>query len=190
MPPPTWQVRWRQIQRTRSRFSPTPFAASRSMTWTTGAEREPRQPAVEVVAGICQPFTLLQLDDPAALQVDRWNQHERRCAARVARECRGRRDTPSATAPCRWRSGESTPRAPRRPARTKRPRRDDPGARAAGRDDGMLTLVLTAAVSSQSKPVRVPSRSMEVRRISPAPRASASCAQATASRATAVVQSG
>ncbi len=44
------------------------------------------------------------------------------------------------------------------------------GAGAAGGDDGNLTAALTAAVSSQSKPARVPSESMEVRRISPAPR--------------------
>ena len=35
---------------------------------------------------------------------------------------------------------------------------------------GMLTASLTAAVSSQSKPVRVPSQFIEVSRISPAPR--------------------
>ena len=35
---------------------------------------------------------------------------------------------------------------------------------------GMLTASLTAAVSSQSKPVRIPSESIEVSRISPAPR--------------------
>ena len=35
---------------------------------------------------------------------------------------------------------------------------------------GMLTASLTAAVSSQSKPARVPSASIEVSRISPAPR--------------------
>ena len=43
----------------------------------------------------------------------------------------------------------------------------------------MLTASLTAAVSSQSKPARVPSESMEVSRISPAPRCSASRAHST-----------
>ena len=47
---------------------------------------------------------------------------------------------------------------------------------------GMLTASLTAAVSSQSKPARVPSASIEVSRISPAPRASASRAHSTTRR--------
>ena len=47
---------------------------------------------------------------------------------------------------------------------------------------GICTAVDTAAVSSQSKPARVPSRSIDVSRISPAPRASASRAHSTASR--------
>jgi len=43
-----------------------------------------------------------------------------------------------------------------------------------GGDDGNADGFLTATVSSQSKPVRIPSESIEVSRISPAPRASAS----------------
>src|SRR5258708_4394002 len=45
---------------------------------------------------------------------------------------------------------------------------------------GIETIPAMAAVSSQSKPMPVPSRSMEVSRISPAPRSSASRAQASA----------
>ena len=52
---------------------------------------------------------------------------------------------------------------------------------------GMFTASATAAVSSQSKPARVPSRSIDVSRISPAPRASASRAHSTASRAASAV---
>src|SRR5450432_2938807 len=44
---------------------------------------------------------------------------------------------------------------------------------------GMETVPATDAVSSQSKPIPVPSRSMDVSRISPAPRDSASLAQST-----------
>jgi len=51
----------------------------------------------------------------------------------------------------------------------------------------MFTASATAAVSSQSKPARVPSRSIDVSRISPAPRASASRAHSTASRAASAV---
>ena len=47
----------------------------------------------------------------------------------------------------------------------------------------MFTASDTAAVISQSKPARVPSRSIDVSRISPAPHASASRAHSTASRA-------
>jgi hypothetical protein len=47
---------------------------------------------------------------------------------------------------------------------------------------GMPTASLTAAVSSQSKPARVPSESIDVSRISPAPRASASRAHSTTRR--------
>ena len=47
---------------------------------------------------------------------------------------------------------------------------------------GIWTASLTAAVSSQSKPSRVPSASMEVSRISPAPRCSASRAHSRALR--------
>ena len=47
---------------------------------------------------------------------------------------------------------------------------------------GIGTAFETAAVSSQSKPWRVPSRSIEVSRISPAPRSAASVAHSTASR--------
>ncbi len=47
---------------------------------------------------------------------------------------------------------------------------------------GMFTAEETAAVSSQSKPLFVPSRSMEVSRISPAPRSADSRAQSTAPR--------
>jgi hypothetical protein len=46
---------------------------------------------------------------------------------------------------------------------------------------GMLTASLTARVRSRSKPARVPSRSMLVSRISPAPRPAIFCAHATAS---------
>ena len=44
---------------------------------------------------------------------------------------------------------------------------------------GIPTASLTAAVNSQSKPARIPSESIEVSRISPAPRASASRAHST-----------
>src|SRR2546425_712892 len=47
---------------------------------------------------------------------------------------------------------------------------------------GIDTARDTAAVSTQSKPTLVPSRSIDVRRISPAPRSSASRAHSTASR--------
>ena len=47
---------------------------------------------------------------------------------------------------------------------------------------GIRTASLTAAVNSQSKPARVPSESIEVRRISPAPRCSASRAHSTTVR--------
>ena len=47
---------------------------------------------------------------------------------------------------------------------------------------GIPTASLTAAVSSQSKPARVPSESIEVNRISPAPRCSASRAHSTTRR--------
>src|SRR4030095_13233774 len=47
---------------------------------------------------------------------------------------------------------------------------------------GTFTASATARVSGTSKPSRVPSRSMLVRRISPAPRSAPSRAQATASR--------
>src|SRR5262249_51938631 len=47
---------------------------------------------------------------------------------------------------------------------------------------GICTAALTPAVNSQSKPLPVPSRSIEVSRISPAPKPSASLAHATASR--------
>src|SRR6185312_16907173 len=47
---------------------------------------------------------------------------------------------------------------------------------------GICTAALTAAVSSQSKPVRMPSVSMLVRRISPAPRCSASRAHSMTRR--------
>ena len=46
---------------------------------------------------------------------------------------------------------------------------------------GTSTLPATARVSARSKPAFVPSASMEVSRISPAPRATARLAQATAS---------
>ena len=55
-------------------------------------------------------------------------------------------------------------------------------AGAAGAMTGMATADDTAAVISQSNPARVPSRSIDVSRISPAPRASASFAHSTASR--------
>ena len=48
---------------------------------------------------------------------------------------------------------------------------------------GTPTASDTARVSSRSKPSRVPSRSIDVSRISPAPRSSTSRAQATASSA-------
>ena len=51
----------------------------------------------------------------------------------------------------------------------------------------MLTASATAAVISQSKPAVVPSRSIDVSRISPAPRDSASRAHSTASRAASAV---
>ena len=46
---------------------------------------------------------------------------------------------------------------------------------------GTLTALLTARVSARSKPDLVPSRSMLVSKISPAPRCAISVAQATAS---------
>ena len=52
---------------------------------------------------------------------------------------------------------------------------------------GIETARDTAAVSSQSKPLRVPSRSIDVSRISPAPRDAASRAHSTASRPAALV---
>ena len=51
---------------------------------------------------------------------------------------------------------------------------------------GIETARDTAAVISQSKPTFVPSRSIDVSRISPAPRDSASRAHSTASRSAAV----
>ena len=47
---------------------------------------------------------------------------------------------------------------------------------------GTLTDPETAAVSAKSNPLRVPSRSMEVSRISPAPQDTPCCAHSTASR--------
>jgi len=52
---------------------------------------------------------------------------------------------------------------------------------------GIDTARETAAVSLQSKPTFVPSRSIDVRRISPAPRLSASFAHSTASRSPGVL---
>src|SRR5680860_376859 len=47
---------------------------------------------------------------------------------------------------------------------------------------GTLTALLTFRVSSRSKPYLVPSLSIEVKSISPAPRPTASCAHSTTSR--------
>ena len=84
---------------------------------------------------------------------------------------------------CTRRSGRCSPRAPRRRRPRGRPRRD---ARSVPTPPlaitGTLTASATARVSARSKPSRVPSRSMLVSRISPAPAAVIRRAQSTASR--------
>ena len=96
-----------------------------------------------------------------------------RCA-RVAQTGRtvmpARRAPPWPRARCARRSGRSTRRAPRR--RRPRPRRRRGGRacrRRRWRSPARCTASLTARVSSRSKPSRVPSRSIDVSRISPAP---------------------
>ena len=135
-----------------------------------------------------QPLALLELDDrPPMRSIDGISMNVdlpvRAASARPAPP-----ETPSGRARRVRRNERSTPPA-RRPRGRTRTRRRNVRARRRRRmrSPESATARLTAAVSSQSKPARVPSRSMEVSRISPAPRSAASRAHATASRATGVV---
>ena len=75
IPPPTWQGSRRKSDRTSARLSPCPIAASRSMICTSGYFAESLQPGFEVVKLQRLLFSLHQLDNLSAHQINRRNQH-------------------------------------------------------------------------------------------------------------------
>ena len=134
-----------------------------------GKPAKPRDPRVDVGRLDRQPLALHELDDAAALEVDGRNQHcatpRSSLARRVAKvslqvadgvlgvmkDRRGQRGVgaPVVNTSTKWSSVPAPPDAM----------------------TGIETAAETAAVISQSKPALVPSRSIDVSRISPAPRA-------------------
>ena len=74
-PPPTWQGSRPHISRTRRSFEPEPIAASRSMTFVRAEPGEPANPVIEIGRFDGELFALNQLNDLAALEIDRWNEH-------------------------------------------------------------------------------------------------------------------
>ena len=177
MPPPTWHGVGRQFRAPAWLF-PSPMAASRSMTWTSGYLEKRSTHSWKLSNSSALLAALHELDDFAAHQVDGRNQHgQPHGNACSARSCCLRSTSALDAVSERWRRRERRRRGlrgrPRRNVR-RRPhhRRRSPGC---GRRQQQLR------VRAQSKPDAVPSRSMEVSRISPAPRVSASCAHAMAS---------
>ena len=187
MPPPTRQGSRAQIEATIAALSPWPFAASRSISCTRGKRENFLIHGSGSGASIASfsPWTSWTTW-PSWRSMD-GNQHGSRRAVRRP-ECPRCAGSASGRRRRYPRSERSTPRAPRRhgrvvktSAKCSRPPAPPEAI------TGMFTASETAAVSSQSKPARVPSRSIDVSRISPAPRASASRAHSTASRAASAV---
>ena len=144
-----------------------------------GIAREALDPAVDVGRLDGEPLALNELDDSAALEVDRWNQHvsmqQPHWDAAAIEKCLQVADRVLGIVKDDAASAASA-RARVKTSRNDRTCRAPPDA-----ITGIVTARETAAVSSQSNPARVPSRSIEVSRISPAPRDSASRAHSTAS---------
>ena len=142
-----------------------------------GIARELLDPVFEVVERQTQLFALHKLNNAAAEQIDGRNQHGNLT------------ETPALASSSLSERALETPKWKMLAASAASafPPREHIGevATVPAPPDamtGMLTASLTAAVSSQSNPARVPSESMEVSRISPAPRASASRAHSTTRR--------
>ena len=168
---------------------PRPMAASRSMTCSNGYFAEALQQAEDVVHGEAPLAPVHQLHGAAILQIDAGNDHvelrvrhwiQLRSAAPARLGMRESASVRRGLAPHREKSKRPAPH--RRGLR--RTRRENPRAcpRRPRRSPARVTRSETAAVSARSKPLRVPSRSIEVSRISPAPRAAPSLAHSTASR--------
>src|SRR6185312_5906379 len=133
-------------------------------------------PFVEIVELELFFASLFELDDFSAHQINRRNQHgyltgicsDFNCRLRSEKELRPKWKMEAASAASAWPARNTSTKSFAPPA--------PPEA-----ITGICTACETAHVSSQSKPMPVPSRSMEVSRISPAPQASASLAHPTAS---------
>src|SRR5262249_24405291 len=140
--------------------------------------RELRDPALEVVRRQSRTLALHELDDASSLEIDRRYQHDERLTG-TPRACRY--DLSAATPRSwKWKIDAASAASARPVVKTSWKCANVPAPPDAM--TGMGTADETAAVMSQSNPARVPSRSIDVSRISPAPAAAASRAQATASR--------
>ncbi len=196
-PPPTWQGSRLQIISISARFSPCRIAASRSISWTSGYFAEALNPVIEVVERELQLFALHQLHDAPTHQINRRNQQCPTSPKFHLREAEDLRLSASArqphTHPARCSSAFSsresvTPKwkmlAASAASALPRPKtsRSAPPARAPAGDDRNLHGLADRRGQLAVEAARMPSVSMLVSRISPAPRSSASRAHSTTRR--------
>ena len=87
IPPPTWQGSRCTKSPISARLSPVPMAASRSISCTSGKSRKPLHPLVKIVELQSFLFALHQLDDLAAHQINRRNQHGHLTGIPADRNC-------------------------------------------------------------------------------------------------------
>src|SRR5204863_2837402 len=122
-------------------------------------------------------FPLIELDDFPIHEIDGRNQHESLTGIPAAYK---RSFSCSIELKPKWKM-DTASAASAEPARKTSTKWSAPPAPPEAMT-GMRTALAITRVSSQSKPSPVPSRSIEVSRISPAPRSSASFAHCAASR--------
>ncbi len=178
-----------KARRTRRALLPFPMAASEIDDMQQRILAEALEQAEDIVDGQAPLAPVHQLHGAAILQIDAGDNHDDLSRVRKAhreRHCCGQKAL-QVRRGLVWRREKSKPPA-RRPRGLRRTRRENPRAcrRRPRRSPARRPSRRRPRSSARSKPLRVPSRSIEVSKISPAPRDAPSLAHATASQSAGV----